>query len=79
MIELLSRRRHGAVASKYRRGHLHVDALTYPSAAGSLFWRGASSARGVISGSAAAAVSATRLLIVAMNFILNLFLKKQGG
>jgi hypothetical protein len=58
-----------------RNLHAPDAALTHPSAAGSLFvsWRGAISARGpgVISGSAAAATTATRLATVAIDFILN--------
>jgi hypothetical protein len=51
-------------------GDLHVDALTKPRNAGSLFCRAASSALGVICGPAAAAATAITVLMVAMPFIL---------
>jgi hypothetical protein len=65
----------GCCQCQSKDGNLHAPdaALTHPSAAGSLFvsWRGLISARGVISGSAAAATTATRLATVAIDFILN--------
>lgn len=49
---------------------LQVDALTQPRNAGSLFCRGASSARGVICGSAAAVTATAKRLLMAINFML---------